>query len=276
MNYDGSDSHLVHKWFAADEVTAFRLCVVGLDGTPTPLDVWPKQIGETEIREAIEETAARHCNALGGSHAYVLQAIDAETSTALATHAFRVTAEALPGAAVLASEPANVGGITAQLMRHQEAIMSSTVIAWDKLGRVSTGMIERADRRAARSEAAYMKVVELHQELIERSEERKQDAVRKDRMMDLKAESAKKVFALAPVILDSIVKKVAPEGLDRASAHTARTLFESLNQDQLTGMLAALDSEQQLILMHLFKRLAGEAEGAETKGGGDGGDDAKH
>ena len=275
MTYDGSDSHLVHKWYGAEEVASFRLCVVGLDGAPTPLDIWPKEMGETEIREAVEESAARHCNVFGGSHAYVLQALDKETGAVLATHPFRVSAEALPGAQVLRSEPANVGGITAQLMRHQEAIMSSTVIAWDKLGRTANAMIERSDKRAARSENAYMRVVELHQELIERSDERKAEGRRADTMLDIKRDSAKKLVALAPVILESIVKKIAPEGLDRASAHTARTLFESLNQEQLHGVLSALDTEQQQIVIHLIKRLAQKAEGVE-EADGDGDTDAKH
>lgn len=276
MTYDGTDSHLVRKWIADDQVAAFRLCVVGLDGASTPLDTWRKEVGGTEIAEAIEETASRHCNALGGSHAYSLQAIQVDSGAICATHVFRVSAEALPGASVLASEPANVGGITAQLMRHQEAIFSSTVIAWDRLGKNSAAMIERSDRRAARSEAAYMRVVEMHQELIDRSEERKATSQRADRLMDIKADSAKKVLALAPVILDSIVAKVAPEGLDRASAHTARSLFESLKEDQLAGILSKLDPEQQLILMHLFKRLAGEAEGVEVNETDGGAGDAKH
>lgn len=274
MTYDGSDSLLVHKWIDATEVASFRLCVVGLDGAPTPLDVWPVGIGETEIREAVEESAARHCNVMGGSHAYVLQAVEKETGAILASHCFRVSAEALPGASVLASEPANVGGVTAQLMRHQEAIMSSTVIAWDKLGRTATGMIERADRRAARSEAAYMRVVELHQELIEGSEQRKDDNRRADTMLEIKRNSAKQLTALAPVILESIVKKVAPEGLDRASAHTARTFFESLTQEQLHAVLGACDAEQQKIVIHLLNNLAREAEGVESAD--DGGTDAKH
>lgn len=271
MSYDGSDSLLVHKWHDAEEVASFRLCVVGLEGVSTPIDVWPKAFGETEIRESVEESAARHCNALGGSHAYVLQAVD-HSGAVLATHAFRVSAEALPGASVLASEPANIGGVTAQLMRHQEAIMSSTVIAWDKLGRTATGMIERADRRAARSEAAYMRVVEMHQELIEGAEQRKRENARADTILEIKRNSAKQLTALAPVILESIVKKVAPEGLDRASAHTARTFFESLTQEQLRGVLSACDAEQQKIVLHLLNSLARDAEGVES----DGGTDAKH
>lgn len=274
MSYDGSDSALVHKWFDADEVASFRLCVVGLDGVPTPLDIWPKQIGETEIREAVEEAAARHCNVFGGSHAYVLQAIEGEGGAVLATHPFRVSAEALPGASVLASEPANVGGVTAQLMRHQEAIMSSTVIAWDKLGRTANGMIDRADKRAARSEAAYMRVVELHQELIEGAEQRKQDNRRADAMVAIKTDSAKKLTGMLPIVFESIVKKVAPEGLDRASAHTARTWLESLNQQQLTQLLSTMDEEQQLTTLHLLKNLAREDEAA--KDDGEGGTDAKH
>lgn len=268
MSYDGSDSGLVRKWIAAEEVKLFRLCVVGLDGAPTPLDVWPVALGETEILESIEESAARHCNAMGGSHAYVLQAVG-EGGAALATHAFRVSAEALPGASVLASEPANVGGITAQLMRHQEAIMSSTVIAWDKQARVSIAMIERSDKRASRAESAYMRAMELHGELIERTEERKEASRRADVMLEIKKDSAKKVMALAPVVLEGIVAKLNPGGLAVASGHTARSLFESMNQEQLSGVLNALDPEQQKVLMSMVTRLAKAEEGT-------GGTDAKH
>lgn len=260
MTYDGSDSQLIAKWYDADEVASFRLCVVGLDGAPTPLDIWPKQIGETEIREAVEESAARHCNVFGGSHAYVLQALEKETGAVLATHPFRVSAEALPGASVLASEPANVGGITAQLMRHQEAIMSSTVIAWDKLGRTQNQIIDRSDKRAARSEAAYMRVVELHQELIERAEERKNESRRADQLLAIKASSAEKITAILPVLAQAVVGKVAPQGLDRMSANTARMLFESMSEAQLGSWIQTLDQAQQAAVFQLMKDLATAAE----------------
>lgn len=260
MTYDGTEMRMVRKWMDADELASFRLCCVGLDGAQTALDVWPRQLGDVEIAEAIEETAARHTNALGGSHAFVLQAVQADGKTILASHAFRVSAEALPGASVLSSEPANAGGLVAQTMRHNEALMSSTVLAWDKLGRTASSMIERADRRAAKSEEAYMQVVELHQELIERSEERKSEARRQDKMLAIKADSAQKLLALAPVVLDSVVRKVAPEGLDRASANTARALFESLSPEQLSGVLKSLSPEQGAVMLHLFEGLAREAE----------------
>ncbi len=256
MTYDGSDSHLVAKWYTAEEVAAFRLCVVGLDGAPTPLDIWPKEFGETEIREAVEESAARHCNVFGGSHAYVVQALEKETGAVLATHPFRVSAEALPGASVLASEPANVGGITAQLMRHQEAIMSSTVIAWDKLGRTQNQIIDRSDKRAARSESAYMKVVELHHELIERAEERKNAGRRADALLEIKRSSAEKITAILPVLAQAVVGKVAPQGLDRMSANTARMLFESMSEAQLGAWIQTLDQAQQASVFQLMKDLA--------------------
>lgn len=274
MSYAGTESdELVRKWYAAEEAAAYRLCTVGLDGSQTPIDVWPREIGDVEIVERIEERAARHANTLGGTHAFLLQVLEEDGKSVLASHAFRVGAEALPGTGALLSEPANAGGVLAQTQRHQEAIMQSTVIAWDKMGRVANQMIERADRRAARSEAAYMRVVELHQELIERSEERKEASKRADRMLEIKADSAKKLTALAPVILESIVQKKAPEGLDRASAHTARTLFESMTQEQLQGVLSSLDTEQQQIVIHLLKRLAANAEGVASE---DGGADASH
>ena len=191
----------------------------------------------------------------GGSHAYVLQALEPEGAV-LATHPFRVSAEALPGASVLASEPANIGGITAQLMRHQEAIVSSTVIAWDKLARTQNGIIDRGDKRAARSEAAYMRVVELHQELIERSEERKAESRRADALLAIKTSSAEKITAILPVLAQAVVGKVAPQGLDRMSANTARMLFESMSESQLAAWLQTLNDTQQAAVFQLMKDLA--------------------
>ena len=269
MTYDGSDSHIVSKWFEAAEVASFRLCVVGLDGAPTPLDIWPKALGETEIREAVEESAARHCNVFGGSHAYVVQALEKETGAVVATHPFRVSAEALPGASVLASEPANIGGITAQLMRHQEAIIQSTVLAWDKLTRTQNGIIDRGDKRAARSEAAYMRVVDLHQELIERSEERKNENRRADALLEIKRSSAEKVTAILPVLAQAVVGKVAPQGLDRMSANTARMLFESMSEAQLGSWIQTLDETQQAAVFQLMKDLATAEEKPEKEEGPD-------
>lgn len=272
-----AEAELVSKWSAVEECGAFRLSSIGLDGTQTALDVWPKQIAPPqEITEMMEERAAAHANALGGTHAFVLQALDADGNGVLASQAFRVGAEALPGAGVLPSEPANAGGVLAQTLRHNEAIMSSAVIAWDKLGRTATGMIERADRRAARSEDAYMQVVELHHELIERKDERQAQSRRDDKMLAIKESSAKKLMAMLPVVFESVVLKKAPEGLDRAAAHTTREFWESLKENQLIDILKALDPEQQGVLMHMFDKLAKEAEAPDGDGDAEGGDNVPH
>ena len=210
-----------------------------------------------------------HANALGGTHAFVLQALAVEGNAVLASLAFRVGAEALPGAGVLPSEPANVGGAFAQIMRHNEALMSSSVLAWDKLGRTATTMLDRADRRAAKSEEAYMQVVELHHELIERKDERIAQGKRDDKLLAIKEASAKKLIGILPVALESIVAKVAPEGLDRASAHTSREFFESLEENQLLDIMKHLDPEQQGIVLSILDRLAKEAA---KNGEGEGGD----
>ena len=118
-----------------------------------------------------------------------------------------------------------------------------------------------------------MEVVGLHHELIERKDERIAQGKRDDKLLSIKEESAKKLMGILPVALESIVAKVAPEGLDRAAAHTSREFFESLKENQLLDIMKHLDPEQQGIVLKILDRLAKEAE---KNGEGEGSSDAPH
>jgi hypothetical protein len=237
----------------------FVLSVVGLDGMRTPCDsYYCDQITEPQdVLELVEGRALAQANTIGSTHAFELRAeTDAEV---LGTEVFRVTAEALPGTGggSIATEPANAGGLVAQAMRHTEAAVRSSVMAFEKVARTQNQIINRLADRLEHSETTHAQTMVLAEEAHSQQHERELELLDKTMTMDLKQQAAGKLMGLAPLVLDAVAAKRDPEGASSAvtGQHLLRDLVGSLSQDQVAHLFAGLDIEQQAKLGHLMKRL---------------------
>jgi hypothetical protein len=264
---------------AAAGAAAFRLFVVGLDGTRSLVDVYPIQLGALEVLEGVEARALSQANSLGGSHAFQLEAVG-EGGAQLGFELFRVTAEALPGGGSIATEPANAGGLVAQTMRHNEALMRSSVLSWEKTTRTQNHIIDRLATRLEKAEATWTRALELVEQASTAQGQREIDMMEAGAKIEMRAAAMEKIAQLAPVAIDAIAARKDPEGAAEATgANVLRAFVETLNPAQVQHVMGALSPEQQMMLGHVIKRMGpGEPpeKATDEAGNGDGKGDGRH
>lgn len=212
-----------------------------------------------EVLEEIERRALSQANAMGGRHAFELEAVD-DSGGVISTEVFAVTAEGFAGGGAALTEPANEGGFLAQVMRHKEVMLRTTVSAQDKTFRHLGQALEMVSTRLERSEERYAKALELLEALTLHEHERKIELVQVEAKTEALRKIGDQVAGLLPDVAAGLVGKV--RGGSAKSALVARQLFESLNQTQLNGILQSLEPEQQHHVIQLMRELAASSEPA--------------
>lgn len=250
--------------------TVIDLCVMGSDGAATRIDSWPASLGYDELRETIEERAARHA-AVGPSAAtFAVRAFD-DRKELMGFDTFRVSASLALGRQALMSEPANEGGLVAQSMRHSEALVSMVVKNIAPMLHAQTAVIERLDKRAEAQDAASLKMFELLNDLDDRKAQREHESAKLAASLNMKKEAFSKVQGYVPLLLDAVMGK-DPKGSKATSSILADELFQSVRPEQLQQLLGMLDADQRLKVLALFKRYLEQVDAEkpkEEKGAGD-------
>ena len=248
------------------DVGRLTLYGVTVDGSRTPCESWriPHEKGLIDLLELIEERALLQANTFGGNQAFMLAAEDKQ-GRARASDVFRVSGEVIPGAAIT-REPANEGGGFAQMMRHCEILMHTHVMGFEKMARHSASLIESADKRATAAEARNLDWLSFVSKIV--GEEREREvALKKEEMRgEVMRNIAGRVTNLLPEVAASFVKAKAPHGAAYSGAIRVKGLFDSLNNDQIKGILDLLTQEQQMLLFKTMKELAAEEEAAKASG----------
>lgn len=249
----------VARWAQDPECTAIALYSCTADGSRLLCDTYkitpaPTDEQRRDLFEQIEERALRQANTFGGSQAFVIEALNVGRRT-LATDVFRVYGEALPGATgSIATEPANEGGHTAQMMRHNEALTRTFVSASQGQFKTLIAQIELSDRRAAAAEERSLKSLELISTIATQEREREVALRKVDSEIQLKNLIAGKVANLLPSVAGSIMGK-QPGGKEMAAVTQIAGVLEGLSGDQMDGILKLLNPTQQIALLKTVKEM---------------------
>lgn len=210
-----------------------------------------------DVLEEVEARSLAQANAMGGRHAFELLAHN-EAGEVLATEVFSVTAETLPGASGVGVEPANEGGLVAQSMRHNEALMRTSVAASDKTYRHLERALDSATKRAETAESKMLEMMATLQGVVLADHERQLDLKRAEAKADAMRALSNQVSAVLPDVAGAMVGKL--RGSSAQAALTARALFESLRAEQLEALQHVLSPDQLKRVVVLMKALAAEAE----------------
>lgn len=240
------------------------LYTVGLDGVRTPCLRWQGPFGDTaELVEQIEERALRQANALGGVHAFMLELAGADGAV-LGTEFFRVSAESFRDGSIV-SEPANEGGVLAQMMRHTEALMKTHVQGGQINLQAAQKMIETSSRRAEFAEAKFLDMLTTVHSILTGERQAQVDLVKAEARAAATKQIGGKIAMLIPEISAAFLSGTAgPKGAAHAAVLRAKNLFSTITPDQLKGILGLLEVEQQGAMLALLAGLAKEHE-AEQK-----------
>lgn len=235
-----------------------RLCVLTVDGARVPCDSWAGPFSDEakrlELLEDVEERALRQANLLGGSHAFWLELFDHE-KVPLGTEVFRVSAEATPDGKSLASEPANLPGITAQMMRQNENLHRVVLSHFRDESDRHRAEIQDARARQAQLEDKVFKGIEIVQEALLGEREHQLAIVKANARADLQKELMGSIKGLLPEVAAGVIHKQA--GAPAAAAAVGiKGLIDTLTPEQFEGIAALLKPEQQILLVQAMRRIA--------------------
>jgi hypothetical protein len=160
-------------------------------------------------------------------------------------------------------EGASTAGLLGQLMRHNEADQkaisgnfSAVCAGYDKLLAARDRIIEQRDARIAELEARELKVHDLFERLTTAEHERRLELHRVEQQ-DKRAEYAvQKLDLLLPLVASKVGTRVLGEtkaaGGPMFGEEMLRQLLRSLDESQVTGILASLRPEQAAIVGELY------------------------
>lgn len=228
-----------------------KLFMVGLDGIRTLCLRWPGPFGDpSELLEQVEERALRQANALGGVQSFLFEMYD-NAGQPLGCEVFRLSAEAMGGDRSMLAEPANEGGVVAQLMRQNEAllrtqalVLKEQTVSWKENLRAALNMVEASHKRADFSEGKYLEGLQVISQVLTGESENAVALKKAEGNADAKRLIAGRVAGLLPMVASAFVQNGPAKSPAHATLIGAKNLFTSLTQEQIQAFLALLSPDQ--------------------------------
>lgn len=248
------------------------LSVIASDGSRMACNRWDvgRDVDDAykETFEQIEERALRQANALGGTHAFILEwyrQCEGERPRVEGHEVFRVSAETAPGGRFM-SEPANEGGLVAQAMRHQETNQKHLSAMFDRAMHHMGRTLDRISERAEKAETRYVESMGVFLESIANKQAHEVELVKAQGNAEVKAQLAGRVATLIPAMAGRVMEHFGKEGFQVR----LRGFFETLKPEQFGGILQQLQPEQQALLLEMAKPIIAELEEEKARAGKDG------
>lgn len=143
----------------------------------------------------------------------------------------------------LGTEAPTTQGLTQQLMRHNEALTRISASHSDSLMSRAIDIIGKQQSRIDRLEKEQLDTIELAKELVMQQASNEHGRVVEIFKMKQSAEDRKRMFQLAPAVINRITNR---EIFPQATADTAlfEHLAESLNAEQIKKLAGILTPEQ--------------------------------
>lgn len=226
--------------------------------TRQTLQTWEPPIEGAELLEQIEDRALRQANVLGGSHAFLVETLD-DKDHVMGSEVFRVSAELLPNGVSIAHEPANEGGLLAQMMRHLEAQTRTGVLSFEKTSNATLRALESVGKHASQIEDRYVSLINRMQDVVLGEHQARVELAREEASAKTKHMFAERLAGILPEVIGSFTGKVSGTP-GAAAAVKAKAAFETLRPEQLETIMSCLDMPQKIAIMGLLKSLAEDAE----------------
>ena len=199
--------------------------------------------------DEIENATVVDADGIGGVQSYQVQAFFEKLEGAKSRYTFRIEAD--DDEEEYKSEPPTQAGLTAQLMRHNEAqartMTMTTGQVMASLSRQNTRLLEMAEKVFEDK----LKLIEAMEDLSTKKHERDielRDQAFKQTMVE---DGYKKLVMLAPILVNKFMgKKLLPEQAGTMEIMMAR-LMESIGPEQGEALSKILTPDQMAILMEI-------------------------
>ena len=205
---------------------------------------------------ALLRAADQDCRALGGVQTYSVAAIFAGIERPVAQQAFRRSAPEVDESALdpSLSEPANAEGLTAQTMRHNEALMKMATSGAQATIQSLMNLLRDRDALLADYQRREMERIQQVEELA---------TAKHERAMARAAEAAKErrtdeLLGMAKPLVATIANKVAgvkmlPGGVQEGDG--IRTLLASITEPQMQQLMEVLTPMQLMALKTMYDEM---------------------
>jgi len=224
------------------------------------IDTWAiggneqNDIAVQEIVEQVKLEAQNFADVIGGNQTFMIT-VRGEHDFVANTYFKMIGLRAEDG---IGSEPANQKGVLAQLMRHNQQLMSMNNMAMSQAFRHLTSMNERLSDRNETLEQHRIDMYDVLEDLTTRKHEREIEANTAIENSELKRKAFEQFLPLLPLVLNKIAG--VEGGGDSAMGNTLLTFFESLDDKQRQEIQDSLSQEQQIVLMSLWQEVASKGE----------------
>jgi hypothetical protein len=222
-----------------------------------------------EVIDEIAAEAHQDAGGVGGLVPYQVQAFyQREPDKALARFAFREFAQSdedVEGDED-AIEPAGMKGLLNQLMRHNEAIMRTSVLA---TGQTMGGLIKQISRQNELIESLVdekFKNLQVIEEAMSNKEDREFKRLEAARKGEMIRDAFDKFQALLPIIVAKLAGGKGGGPVTKESAQRdamLKSFMASINEEQLGALTSALKPEQQVMVFEMYQSIQNEEQQAQ-------------
>lgn len=151
-------------------------------------------------------------------------------------------------------EAPTVKGLTSQLMRHNEANNRTMMAGMGTIMNSFARRLESQDKLIERFMEDRVRMFEVVEEAMSRKHEREME-MESNRAKDARmALGLQKILSLLPVALSAFSKGKIPSSKD-PMVLMIEELVTGLNEDQLKAIAGALQPEQRIMLLQVFKTI---------------------
>lgn len=212
-------------------------------------------VGEIEmIVNKIVDAAQRNANDYAsGMQKYALYAYYPDDQSYVPHKIFKVSAEDESDMGDLSpSEPPNEKGLTAQLMRHNEAIMKTSTMKDTFLFSIMQREMARLSDKDERNEQQRMDMIVLQQETLNEAHTRRLSERKEEGDIALREGVFEQLKVLMPIIANRVAgKQIFPE--EDKSFLLMATLLENLTDEQQAFFRDSLSPPQVAILAEILE-----------------------
>lgn len=219
------------------------------------------------LADRIIETAEQDAGALGSVQRYLLSAWFAGEDRPSGRFAFRASGaededEDADGSEAL-TEPPSMRGMLQQLMRHNEALMRSSVGQTMHVMEMQTRIIRSQDETVQKLVGEKMETISMVEELRTKKHERELAEQEQKVQLDMKRDIVDAVKMLLPAAVNGMTGKMLMPMSVSPEMVMLNAFFESLKAEQLQVILGTLDPAQQVVVMKILERRQAESDSRE-------------
>jgi len=246
------------KYIAEDKEPSLVECVhLGQARSET---IWKEEINgrefdPEELASALLKAAEEDCKGLGGRQRYAVKIYYGKSKQAARQQRFSLyEKDPWEDSKDLDSEAANPRGVLSQLMRHNEAIMRTSVLGQQDTLRALGRMNEKLVSRLEILESKHFETVVMYEELISQKHQREIEVMQAEASERRKDEMLSNLRLLVPIAINKLAGENVMKIPDTPETLQLRTFVESLDADQLQQILSSLNPAQQVSVMTMVQK----------------------